>query len=320
MAYLVTGGTGYIGSYVVRDLLKVGKKVVCLQRSGITQVAREVIGEDKLRETTIIQGDVSNLLQLLEIVKEHEIDCIVHAGYSIPPGSEHDPATALRVNSVGMNNVLEAVRLFGVRRVVWTSSSNALGTVFQYYKDPVPDDAVYKPVTMYGATKVLNEFMCKLYFDQFKVDSIGFRLPRVYGIGRWHGAAGVFTEFLRKAALNIPQQLDDADHTNDFVYIDDVSAFIAAACEIPTTRTRVFNVAEGDYSNRQVVEVIHRINPMAPIELVKPQPGVVKGYVLPKLDDTGLRTELGWSYKYDIEAGLRKCLNIIREREGLTLF
>lgn len=320
MAYLVTGGTGYVGSYVVRDLLKVGKKVVCFQRSALTKVAREVIGEDKLREITIVQGDVSNSLQLFEVVKGHGIECIVHAGYSIPPGSEQDPATALRVNSVGMNNVLEAVRLFGVRRVVWTSSSNALGSVFKYYSDPVPDDGLYKPVTMYGATKALNEFMCNLYFEKFKVDSIGFRLPRVYGIGRWHGSTGVFTEFLRKAALNIPQQLDDNEHTTGYVYIEDASAFIAAACDIPTTKTRVFNVSEGDYANRQVVEIIHRINPEAPIELVKPQPGFVKGYLLPKLDAKGLQTELGWSYRYDIEAGLRKCLNNLRARECLPPF
>lgn len=320
MAYLVTGGTGYVGSYVVRDLLSAGKKVVCFQRSAVTPVAREVIGEDKLREITIVQGDVSNSIQLFEVVRQYGIDCIVHLSYSIPPSSEQDPATALRVNSVGMNNVLEAVRLFGVRRLVWTSSSNALGSVFKYYKDPVPDDGIYKPATMYGATKALNEFQCSLYFDQFKVDSIGFRLPKIFGIGRSYGTTAVFTEFLRKAALNIPQQLDDYGHTTDYVYIEDASSFIARACDIPTTRTRVFNVSTGNYSNRQVVEVIHKINPKAPIELVKPSPGVVKGYVLPKLDASGLQRELGWSYKYDLEAGLRKCLNTLRQREGLLPF
>ena len=320
MAYLVTGGTGYIGSYVVRDLLKAGKEVVCLQRSGITPVFREVVGEDNVGKVKIIQGDVSNTLQLFDVIRRHGVNLIVHFGYAIPPASEQEPANALRVNCIGMSNLLEAVRLFGLKRLVWTSSTFALGPVFRFHQKPIgDDDAIYQPSTMYGATKALNEFMSRLYFDKFGVDSIAFRLPRTYGIGRWHGAGGVFTEFLRNAALNIPATIEDYDFTTAFLYVEDAAAIIVTACDVPTTKTRVFNAFEGDYTNRQVVETILKINPDARITLVKPEAGVVKGCPYPKVDASGVRTELGWQPKHRLEAGIRKCLNYFRHQRGLSL-
>ncbi len=324
MAFLVTGGTGYIGSYVVRDILDQNKnldKVVCLQRSGITPVAREVVGDDRLKRVKVVQGDVSDAVQLFEVIKENHIDVAVHIAYLVPPTSENQPAYALRVNCGGMSNILEAARLFGLKKVVWTSSSNALGRVFEFYKEPIgDDDAIYRPDIMYGATKGLNEFMARLYFQKFGVDSIGFRLPRTYGIGRWHGHAQVFMDFLRNAALNTPTSIDDYDLKKAYLYVEDASSIIARACVHSTTKTRVFNIAEGEYSNREVVQAIRRINPGARIKLNKPKPGVVEGYVLPPVKTSGVRKELGWRAKYSLEDGLKRTLNYFRQQEGKPLF
>ena len=212
MACLVTGGTGFIGSYVVRDLLSQGKEVVCLQRSGVTPVSRFVIGEDNLDKVKVVQGDVSDTLQLFQVIQEHAVDLIVHVSYVMNDVSEIRPAYALRVNCIGMNNVLEAARLFGLRRVVWTSSGQVFGPISKYYQGVMgDDDALYMPDTMYGATKVLGEFMSRLYFDKFGVDSICLRMGLTLGIGKSHGKGGVFTKFLRDMATDAPATMAVVD-------------------------------------------------------------------------------------------------------------
>lgn len=317
MAYLVTGGTGYIGSYVVRDLLKEGKEVVCLQRSGLTPVYREIVGEGNLDKVRIIKGDVSNTLQLFEVIRRYCIDLIIHIGFSIPPTSEQQPAYALQVNCIGMNNLLEAARLFGLRRVIWTSSIQAFGRLGSFYKELVgEDDAIYMPDSMYGATKALNEFMTKLYFEKFGVDSIGFRLPRTYGIGRYHGFIGVFTEIMRKGALNYPVTIEEPNYTTAYLYVEDAADLIVTACYAPTTKIRVFNVIEGNYTNRQLVETIRKINPHTQVTLKE---GKFEGFHPPRLDATGVQTELGWQPKYSLEEGIRKVFNYFRQKEGLPL-
>lgn len=327
MAYLVTGGTGFIGSYVVRDLLNQGKEVVCFQRSGVTPVSRLVVGKDNLDRVKIVQGDVSDTLQLFHAIREYDIDLVVHASASFPinGASESQPAYALRVNCVGMNNVLEAARLFGLRKVIWTSSSLALGRLAEFYKEPVGDDnAIYMPNTMYSATKVLNEFMAKLYFEKFGVDSIGFRLGFTFGIDQALARGRVFIQFLKNAATNVPTTLamTDANRIRALGYVENVSALIVKACGAPTTKTRTFNAPDYQCSARQLAEIIHKVNPKARVT-IKEGVGIEEetwgGTPEPTLDITGIRTELGWKPKYSLEEAITRIFNYFRQQEGLPL-
>lgn len=317
MAYLVTGGTGYIGSYVVRDLLERGKEVVCFQRSGITPVFREVVGEHNIGKVKVIQGDVVDIVQLFQLIRGYGIDRIAHLSYAMPPSSELDPATALRVNCIGMNNILEAARLFRVEKVVWTSAGIALGRIHDFYSKPIgDDDALYMPVSMYGATKALNEYMSKLYYDKFGVDTIGLRVQLTFGVGRWHGVFGEIMDRFRKAALNIPVTIRSAEPTG-FLYVENASNIIAQALDAPTTKTRVFNLIDGEYTWQYVAELMSKINPQARITVEDGKPGSA-GYWLPEVNTAGVQTELGYKPKYEFEDAVRKVLNSFRQKEGLT--
>jgi UDP-glucose 4-epimerase len=325
MAYLVTGGTGFIGSYVARDLLNAGKEVVCLQRSGVTPIFRGVVGEDSVDKVKIVQGDMSNTLLVFNLVREYKIDVIAHIGFILLSGgiSEAQPAYTLQVNCVGMSNILEAGRLLGVRKIVWTSSSQALGRVGEYYQKPIGDDAIYLPDSMYSATKVLNEFMAKLYYHQFGVDSIGFRIGFILGVDKPLGRGGGFTKFLKAAATNVPVTMAamEADRVRALGYVENVSDLIVKACEAPTTKTRTFNAADYLCSCRQLVESIRRVNPNAQVTLkdgVSSEEATWGGAPNePTLDTTGVRTELGWKPKYRLEEALTKIFNHFRQQEGL---
>ncbi len=322
MAYLVTGGTGFTGSYIVRDLLKQGKEVVCFQRSGVTPVAREVIGEDDIAKVKIIQGDVSNTLQVFDVIREQGIEIIIHAGYLLRPASELRPAHAVQVNCVGMSNLLEAVRIFGLKRLVWLSSTRALGRSAQFYKEPmVDDDAIFMPDNFYGATKVFCESMARHYFKIFGTDSIGIRMPLIIGYGKTAAAGGQLVQFFREAALDRPVTIGYPDFTQGFGDVEDISDAVLKACDVPTTKTRVFNVTEGHYSLRQLGETVRKVNPRAEVTILDGEGGMITFPQLqPQLatvDSTGARTELGWQPRYSLEESIKKVMNRWREKEGM---
>ena len=324
MAYLVTGGTGFIGSYVVRDLISAGKEAVCLQRSGVTNVFRGVVGEDKVNTVKIVQGDISNTLALFDVIAKHKIDTIIHAGFLLHSGgSDLNPAYALQVNCVGMSNLLEAARLLGLRKIIWTSSSQALGRIGEFYKGTIGDDAIYMPDSMYSATKMLDEFMCKLYFDRFDVDSIGLRIGFVIGVEKILGR-GVFARFLKDAATDktVTMATTDSDKMRPLCYVENISDLIVKACDAPPTKTRTFNAVEYLISCRQLAESIRKVNPKTKVIIkdgVKSEEATWVGTPEPMLDTNAIRTELGWKPKYTLEEALAKIFNYFRKQEGLTL-
>jgi UDP-glucose 4-epimerase len=321
MAYLVTGGMGYIGSRVVRDLLNAGKEVVCLDPAGVTSEAREVISEQNLGKAKLVKGDVSDAIQVFRIVGENNIDMIIHhafamglADYGREVVGDLQLANILRINCMGMINMLEAAHLFNVKRVVWTSAVAALGLrIGDFHKEPIGDDAIFMPDSMYGGTKLLNEVMAKLYFDRHGVDSIGLRIARTFG---YSNLKIPFTEFNRKVALNIPVTMADPDYSNSYIYVEDCADAHVKACEVPTTKTRVFNLREGEYTNRQLLETIRKVNPDAKVSLVE---GVSDGIRVPRLDTPGLRDELRWRPKYTLEGALKEIYNYWRRKEGMPL-
>ncbi len=319
MAYLVTGGTGFIGSYVVRDLLERGEKVVCLQRSGVTDAFREVLGEDNLARVKIVTGDLSNSLQLFKTIQENDIKVIAHLAFIMRPLVEQDPAYALQVNCVGMANILEAVRLFHLKKVVSVGAGAVFGRIGEWYKEPMKDTAPFYDLnTFYSATKALDEVMCRLYFDKFGVDNTVLRLAMVFGIGKWKsGMMAEFNEVLRKASLNIPATMKNADTLWGYVYVEDLSQLILQACDATPTKTCIFNVMDAELDLHEIKKIICKVNPEARITVEAGKSGI---YVLPRMDTTAVRTELGWRPKYGIEEGIRRIMNYYRRQAGLPPF
>ena len=151
MSILVTGGTGFIGSYLVRALLERGERVVAFDTTPNTELVR---GESP--QITFVRGDVSQITDILHTVKKEGVKEIHHLGALLVPACEADPVKALTVNVRGTVDVLEAARLMDVEKVVFTSSVGVFGPDLP---EPVTDDAPKNPPTDYGMTKLL----CELY-------------------------------------------------------------------------------------------------------------------------------------------------------------
>src|SRR5579875_1352164 len=189
---LVTGGTGFIGSYVVRTLLDQGRRVCLFDSSDLSPEARFVLGA-QAGQVPIDQGSIDNCPRLMEVVKHRQPQAIVHIAAIVDPlFLLTNPYTALHVNVAGTVNVLEAARVFGVERVVYFSSIGVLPAA-QYQ----PIDAAH-PIILptqgpasgaYGASKVAGEAFGFAYQQGFGLDFRVIRPSAAYGFGmKWHSS------------------------------------------------------------------------------------------------------------------------------------
>lgn len=316
MTYLVTGGTGFIGSYTVRDLIEQDEEVVAFDFTPSENSIQQVLTREQMARVKIVQGDVGDPVQVFNVVKQHNVDMIVHLAYLLIPASYADPSAAVRVNCVGQNNIFEAARAFGVKRVVWASSVAVFGPADRYTEALVPDSAPHYPTTVYGACKSLNEFLARHFFDAFGLDNIGLRFTIVYGVGRMRGGSAFATQLIQKPALGEPSVVIDPDGVLDWQYVEDVSRSIVAACKGPKTTTRVFNTGGIVGSTREAVGIIRRYLPEAQITLDEASS---RGPRRVQYDVSGIAGELDYRPIYSMDEGIKRTINGFRQQAGLPI-
>jgi len=302
VAYLVTGGTGFIGAYTIRDLLGKGEKVVSFDASPDLGIMMDAIGCGEIDRIVRVIGDILDLPLLLNTIKQYDVQKIVHMASLQIPASDANPYLALKINSEGTVNIFEACRIMDIKRLVWASSIAVFGPPDLYGNKPVRNDAPHHPTSVYGACKSLNEFMARFYFDKYRVDSIGLRFTAVYGIGRIRGKSSFTTKMIEMAAKGQPYVVPFGDDLVDWQYIEDVSRLVIEASELPRpTRTRVFNT-QGDV--RPVIEGVNylkKIAPKATLEVEKGKFGISWEY-----DTTPLKEEIRIEPRYSMETGIKK--------------
>ncbi|RKU14296.1 hypothetical protein C6503_15285 [Candidatus Poribacteria bacterium] len=313
MAYLLTGGMGCIGTYVIRDLLAAGEKVVVYDFAYDLTIPKMVLTDEQIEGFTFVQGDITDLPHVLRTVQEHEIDRVIHLASWQVPACNANPPQALKVVCEGTINILEAARIFNLKRVVWASSVAVFGAPEDYNHQQILNDAPHYPKFIYGACKSLNEKYATHYFDAYGVDSIGLRFTAVYGVGRTRGMSSFTTQMIEAVALGEPHVCPFGDDAVDWQYVEDVSHSIVMACTCPTTQTRVFNVKGGIRPVKEGVAYLKTLVPDAQITL---EPGVFG--ISWDYDATPIAEEMGFTPAYTMEQGILKTFNRFRERAGLA--
>lgn len=308
MAYLITGGMGCIGSYVIRDLLNAGEKLIVFDSIHDLTIPKLVLSPQQLEGFTFVQGDITDLPHVLRTVKEHKVDRIIHLASWQVPACDANPPQALKVVCEGTINMFEAARIFNLKRVVWASTVAVFGAPEDYNHQQIKNDAPHYPKFIYGACKSLNERYASFYFDNYNVDIIGLRFTAVYGVGRTRGMSSFSTKMIEDAAMGRPSVVPFGDDAVDWQYVEDVSQSILMACTCPTTRTRVFNVSGGIRPVREAAEYLKRIVPDAKITLKSGVFGISWDY-----DATPVAEEIGFTPMYSMEEGIQKTVSRFRE-------
>lgn len=206
MATLVTGALGCIGAWVVRGLLAAGEPPILYDLGDDPWRLRMIVGAERVNPLPTIRGDIADRDRRLVAAREHRVTRIIHLAAWQIPLCRQDPPGGACVNVVGTANVFEAAReLRGqVERVVYASSAAVFGPPRLYGPGPVSDDAPSRPATHYGVYKVANEETARLYWEEHRIPSIGFRPLSVYGPGRDFGLTVDPTIAMKAAVLGWP--------------------------------------------------------------------------------------------------------------------
>ncbi|MFA7254788.1 MAG: SDR family oxidoreductase [Candidatus Omnitrophota bacterium] len=295
---IVTGGAGFIGSHLTERLLSEGCSVTVLDNlsNGRIQNLAHLKGNKNL---SFHQADVSCFEKILPFFKGVEWVFHLAALADIVPSIEK-PLDYYRSNVSGTVAVLEASRLSGVKRFLYTASSSCYGIAKVY---PTPETAAISPEYPYALTKNLGE-QCALHWGQlYKLPVVSLRLFNVYGPrARTSGTYGaVFGVFLAQKLHGKPLTIvGDGTQTRDFTYVTDVvSAFIAAAQS--DVRNEIFNVASSrPTSVNRIAELLGGEKVFIPKRPGEPD--------ITHADITRISQRLNWVPKVAIEEGVRNLL------------
>jgi len=220
---LVTGGAGFIGSHLADRLLTEDNDVFVLDNFDpyYDPVLKQKNIEHNMEKEsyTLIEGDIRDYESLKSIIANNNIEYIFHntaqAGVRI---SLKDPFKTHEVNATGTLNILEAARDSHVTKIINASSSSVYGKVSHL---PFEENHPHQPISPYGASKLLAEHYCRIYYEIYGLKSVSLRYFTVFGPRmRPDLAINIFTH---KALKNEPIEIfGDGEKTRDFTYIDNV--------------------------------------------------------------------------------------------------
>lgn len=240
--YLVTGAAGFIGSAIVRELLKRGEQVRGLDdfSTGKWENIANLDGLD-FREGSIL--DSRDLASACE-----GIDCVFHeAALPSVPKSVADPLLTNSVNAQGTLNLLLAARDAGVRRVVYAASSSAYGDSEVL---PKREDMLPNPISPYAAQKLTGEYYMKVFASVYGLETVSLRYFNIFGPRQSANSeySAVLAKFITQMLQGeTPTIFGDGEQSRDFTYVDNAVEANLLACSAPakTVCGKVFNVATG---------------------------------------------------------------------------
>lgn len=305
MKVLITGGMGVIGAETSRKFVREGHRPVVFARHREDRLIGDIA--DKI---DFEAGDIVDMPRLLGVIKEHKVTHIVHAAAFVGAVSAANPALSIQVNVMGTVNVLEAARLFEVKRVVFTSAKGIYGPIVgeygaPHYK-PMPEDMSKNPQRIYDSAKLMAEQTTLYYANNFGVDAAIVRFSTTYGPGKTarHGKMGVTSQIVESPFHGIPfVHPYGAEAKDDFIYNKDSALGIYLATMAEKVPSRVYNIGSGiGLGLNDIAAAVRKRIPGAKIEI---GPGDnFLGMPYPPhgvYDVSRARNELGFRPEYDVE-------------------
>jgi UDP-glucose 4-epimerase len=320
MTFLVTGGTGFIGSRVVRDLVGDGQQVVVYDWTPDRTMLEHFLNRAEIENNVkIIQGDVTDFAHLIGVIKQHNVEKIVHTAALLLHDVNANPLLAVKVNCEGTVAVFEAERLGGVNKVVWISSGSVFGPPEAYPQEYIPNDAPHYPQNLYGGTKSLDEQFANYYADKYGLDITAIRLVLVYGAWQSRGrTAAIIREMVANPPLGLPGKVPAArDNVLGWTYVDDAARAIILASQAVKPKTRSFSIRGNIHSVGEIVDYVQELIPEAKISTLSLERSQSHLIMTCKYDMSHIEEELGFHLRWSMKQGIKETINLVRKDKGL---
>jgi nucleoside-diphosphate-sugar epimerase len=320
MAVMVTGG-GMVGGQVLALLADRGETPVLFDVAPPMAYLQTIVDVSKVK---IVRGDILSMPDILHAIKNEGIDRIIHTAGFLLSAVRERPYDGVTVNIQGTMNMLEASRLTGVKRIVFTSTGVvSFGAVEPGWPEPLAEDfdmkcLTHRPKAVYPVTKLACEYLGLCYYDLYKVDFVTVRLSSVFGPcpGQASSIPGrTIDQFVRPAMrgerIVVQDPLLSYAGGSDFVYSKDTARGCVCACfaDPASIKQRVYTIHSGQFVTFQyLVDTVKRLFPSAEMELKFVAKTGSAGFPYPSTESKDLsraRNEIGYVPEYNLEKALR---------------
>ena len=306
--YIVTGGSGFIGSALVRGLLREGASKVVVIDNLLTGHQENL--DDVRSSVEYHAADVRDYDAIAVILRG--ADVVFHQA-AIPsvPRSIQDPVPSHEVNINGTFQVLRAAVAGNVGRVVYAASSSAYGDTEVL---PKVETMSPRPKSPYALQKLAGEYYCGVFADCFGLETVALRYFNVFGPRQDPSSpySGVLSLFIRAILERRPPTIyGDGEQSRDFTYVEDVVALNLNAARAKGVSGRMYNGGNGDrITLNQAWEILQKIEGVEiPAHYGPPRSGDVRHS---QADTTAVHADLGYTPSYTFEQGLRRTLEWFR--------
>lgn len=274
MSVLVTGGTGFLGSFIARRICDTGGSPVLMDTHPTLWRLRGYEGR-----VVVEQGSVTSWADLVEVVRRHDITAIIHTAADLSLRAEKSRVESFRTNVEATLNILELARMFDIERVVFTSSLSVLGR----RSVPVTETSFRDPSTFYGSTKACSEILGSYYSKAHGIEFAAVRFPTIVGpYRRGEGAMVAVSSFIDevvstgRSTVTLPPEA-----AVPLLYVRDAARLIHLMLESERRLRDIYIVGGVVVSVGELVEAVKKAVPGAEIDY--------------RVDDASRRIAVEWA-------------------------
>lgn len=301
MKFAVTGGAGFVGSHIVKQLVSANHDVIVIDNLHTGKMKNL---DDVIQDIDFYDVDIRDMSKLESVLKD-DVDGIFHqAALTAVQESFAMPDTYYDVNVLGTENIFRIAKKYDTK-VVYASSSSVYGDSKQV---PITETHPKNPINPYGITKLRGEVLAAKYHDEDGVKIVGLRYFNIFGQGQTNSYAGVITTFLKQISVKDDLKIfGDGTQVRDFIYVTDVAVANIAAMMDASLEFGFFNIGTGvPTSIKELADIVLDLS-CQKLDVV--YESALEGDIKASLADIQLSEKmLDWRPVIDLREGLRLLL------------